>query len=230
MTGAAHLCEIVAVQRVVQPLTRGARIGKQLILEVRCRSDGIDVLALDHESLVDVARRAPVCEPDDPRVHHGREHESHLEVKPAPDERWRGQGCVQDQPARRLRTRALHSERHRSPETQARNIELVRTDIGGGRQHCSRQCRCGVTAGERRGTTEAREIRRDDGAASEQHVEPVREVLCRTDETVTEQERWAGAAGEIAQRSAFVLREPLGEFVHAGRHSVSICARCRRPL
>ena len=40
----------------------------------------------------------------------------------------------------------------------------------------------------------------------------------------------AGSAGQVAQALAFVCRETFFEPVHGRGHSVSICARWRRPL
>ena len=71
----------------MQPLPRSAGVGEQLVLEVRPGGHGIDVLALDHEALVQVTRGALVREPDDARIHHRREHDPDLNVKPAPYQR-----------------------------------------------------------------------------------------------------------------------------------------------
>ena len=225
MTRTANLGEIVAAQGVVQPLASGTRVREELVLEIRLRRNRIDVLALHHEALVQVARRALMGKPDDAGIDARGQHEADLDVKPAADERGCDKRGVQDQAARGLRTRALDREGDRRSEAEASDIEMIRAGIGRSGERSARESWNGMPTEERRGTSEAGEVRRDHRPPREQDIEPVVEVLSRSDEPVTEEQWWARTSCQIAQAPALVLREPLFESVHGRGHSVSICAR-----
>ena len=164
----ANLSEVVTLQRVVQPLARSARIREHLVVEVGLGGDRIDILAFDHQPLVDVAHGALVREPGDPRVHDRREHEADLDVERATHQPWCHQRRVQDQAPGRLRTGALRPRAQpgcRGRARRRRSVPRRRPRRRRARRERARE-RCGRLPAAQIGRNRAGRARRWFGAAA----------------------------------------------------------------